>query len=342
MAQGLPTLVYDGDCAICRYWVAYWQDLTGGSVVYRTFQEAAASFPRIAPAAFRRAIQLIEPDGGVYSGAAATFRLLRHAPGRAAWWWCYAHLPGFAPLSEWAYAFCACRRGLLNRSRKLLWGPALRGGALRAGELGFLAAVWCDLCCAFASLGVQILGLIGHAGILPAGDFFEAVHQALGRSAYRLLPSLFWVNSSDAALLAGTVVGVLLGLLVVVDQVDAAGAHRSVRSLPLLCVCGAGFHELPVGLAAARSGISGHFSYGRIENSGLALPLAGFSLLVSGGRRETAVRRPYVARLERHSNITSGRNRCRPRSHGMRRNCRPGSSRRNSRHPGDRAGQLCF
>jgi hypothetical protein len=40
----------------------------------------------------------------------------------------------------------------------------------------------------------------------------------LGNSAYRLLPSLFWVNSSDFALVAGTVVGVVLGLLVIADR----------------------------------------------------------------------------------------------------------------------------
>ena len=121
MAQDLPTVVYDGDCAICRYWVAYWQDLTGGLVIYRAYQEAATEFPTIPPPAFRRAIQLIEPDGHVYSGAAATFRLLRHAPGRAAWWWCYSHLPGFAPLTECTYAFLARRRDLLNLLSKLLW-----------------------------------------------------------------------------------------------------------------------------------------------------------------------------------------------------------------------------
>ncbi len=218
MAQGLPTLVYDGDCAICRYWVAYWQDLTGDSVVYRAYQEAATEFPQIAPAKFRRAIQLIAPDGRVYSGAAATFLLLRHAPGRSAWWWCYSHLPGFAPLTEFAYAFLARRRGVLNLLSKLLWGSTLRAERYTLVSWVFLRVFGAIYVCAFASLSVQILGLIGHEGILPAGEFFEAAHQALGNSAYRLLPSLFWVNSSDKALLAGTVAGMLLGLLVIVDR----------------------------------------------------------------------------------------------------------------------------
>jgi predicted DCC family thiol-disulfide oxidoreductase YuxK len=218
MAQDLPTLVYDGECGICRYWVTYWQDLTNDRVIYRAYQEAATDFPAIPPSAFQRAIQLIEPDGQVYSGAAATFRVLRHAPGRAAWWWCYSNLPGFAALTEWAYAFFARQRDLLNLLSKLLWGPSLRAERYTLVSWIFLRVFGAIYIAAFASLGVQILALIGHDGILPASKYFEAAHQAFGYSAYRLLPSLFWVNSSDTALVAGTVVGIVLGLLVVVDR----------------------------------------------------------------------------------------------------------------------------
>ncbi len=218
MPQQLPTVVYDGDCAICRYWVAYWQDLTNERVIYRAYQQAAADYPTIPAPAFQRAIQLIESDGHVYSGAAATFRVLRHAPGRSAWWWCYSHVPGFAPLTEWAYAFLAHRRDLLNLLSKLLWGPTLRAERYTLVSWVFLRVFGAIYVAAFASLSVQILGLIGHDGILPARDFFEAAHQALGSGAYRLLPSLFWVSSSDTALVAATIVGMVLGLLVVVDR----------------------------------------------------------------------------------------------------------------------------
>jgi predicted DCC family thiol-disulfide oxidoreductase YuxK len=218
MSQRLPTLVYDGDCGICRYWVNYWQELTDESVGYRTYQEAATDFPTIPLDAFQRAIQLIEPDGHVYSGAAATFRVLRHVPGRAAWWWCYSHLPGFATMSELAYGFLARRRGLLNCLTKFLWGPALRAERYAQVSWVFLRLFGAIYVAAFTSLGVQVLGLIGHAGILPVGNYLTAAHQMLGNSAYRLLPSLFWVNSSDFALVAGTVVGVVLGLLVIADR----------------------------------------------------------------------------------------------------------------------------
>jgi predicted DCC family thiol-disulfide oxidoreductase YuxK len=217
MSQAPPTLVYDGDCGICRYWVDYWRGLTGERVIYRPYQEAAVDFPTIPLEAFQQAIQLIEPDGKVYSGAAASYRVLRHAPGRAAWWWLYAYLPGFAVASEWSYAFIARRRGLLNRVSKLLWGPALEPERYELVSWVFLRLLGAIYIAAFASLGVQLLGLVGRAGILPLGDHLSAARRALGDSAYRVLPTLFWLDSSDASLLAGCVVGALLGLLVVLN-----------------------------------------------------------------------------------------------------------------------------
>ncbi len=218
MSEIRPTFVYDGDCGICRYWVSYWQGLTDDRVLYRPYQEAAADFPEIPREAFPHAVQLIESDRQVYSGAAATYRVLRHAPGRAAWWWLYSHLPGFSMASEWAYAFFAHRRGLLNRVSRLLWGPALEPERYELVTWMFLRLLGGIYVAAFASLAVQIQGLVGHAGILPLDDYLDAAHQVLGRTAYRVLPTLFWLNSGDTALIAGTVAGVLLGLLVIFDR----------------------------------------------------------------------------------------------------------------------------
>jgi predicted DCC family thiol-disulfide oxidoreductase YuxK len=218
MSQEIPTLVYDGDCVICRYWIDYWRGLTTGRVVFRPYQDAAADFRTISRETFQRAIQFIEPDGRVYSGAAATFRVLRLAVGRAGWWWCYAHVPAFAALSEWAYAYLARHRTFLDRLTRLLWGPQLQAERYALVSWVFLRLLGGIYLAAFVSLGVQILGLVGHEGILPAGDYLRAAHQAIGNSAYRYLPTLFWLNSSDAALVAGTVAGGLLGLLVMVNR----------------------------------------------------------------------------------------------------------------------------
>ena len=45
---------------------------------------------------------------------------------------------------------------------------------------------------AFVSFWMQLEGLVGEHGILPATRYFAAVHEQLGRAAYGQLPSLCW------------------------------------------------------------------------------------------------------------------------------------------------------
>jgi hypothetical protein len=94
-----PTLVYDGDCGICRYWVDYWQALTGERVAYRPYQAAAADFRRFQSLRFAALFSSSSRRAGVF-GSGRHLPLVARHPGRSAWWWLYAHLPGFAPASE--------------------------------------------------------------------------------------------------------------------------------------------------------------------------------------------------------------------------------------------------
>src|SRR3989344_4038167 len=79
------------------------------------------------------------------------------------------------------------------------------GGTL--GESHFIIARWIFLramgviyLIAFLSIWVQIRGLIGSHGILPVQDFLDAVREHVGPDRFRLLPTIFWVSASDAAL----------------------------------------------------------------------------------------------------------------------------------------------
>lgn len=210
----LPTLLFDGDCGICARWIAYWQKLTGDAVSYRPYQAASADFPFLNEADLARAIFLVETDGQIVSGAAATFRVLASAPGHGIWFPLYRHLPGFAPLSEAAYATLAKRRGLLALITTALWGHTLVPASMRLVHFVFLRLYGLILLAAFLSLAVQIRGLVGHAGILPLDAYLKAAHAGWGASAYWRLPTLFWLDRSDVALLAATLVGALCGLLV--------------------------------------------------------------------------------------------------------------------------------
>lgn len=105
-----PLLVYDGECSFCRRWAARWQRWTGERIAYEPFQSAAARFPDIPIEHFQRSVHLIQPDGAVYSGAAAVYALCATRP-RWAWLlWAYRRVPGFARVSEWAYREIAAHR----------------------------------------------------------------------------------------------------------------------------------------------------------------------------------------------------------------------------------------
>src|SRR5216684_4118829 len=60
----------------------------------------------------------------------------------------------------------------------------------------------------FYSLAFQIEGLVGPRGILPAGEYLPEVREAVGAwKAAWYAPTLFWLGSSDGALLAVTLLG---------------------------------------------------------------------------------------------------------------------------------------
>ncbi len=86
------------------------------------------------------------------------------------------------------------------------------------GELGLPAAAGAIYLAAFASLGVEISGLIGEAGILPAGEYLSAAREGWGAAAYWRMPTLSWLGAGDAALLAAAAIGMLLALLVAASR----------------------------------------------------------------------------------------------------------------------------
>ena len=67
---------------------------------------------------------------------------------------------------------------------------------------------------AFASAGVQITGLVGTQGILPLESFLAHVDQRLGAIAPLRVPTLFWIDHGDTALLLACWTGCALALLV--------------------------------------------------------------------------------------------------------------------------------
>ena len=73
----------------------------------------------------------------------------------------------------------------------------------------FLRALGLICLVAFVSFWVQAKGLVGSAGLLPVGQYLQAVRDQLGPERYWRVPTVFWLNSSDAALHAVCAAGVI-------------------------------------------------------------------------------------------------------------------------------------
>ncbi|HTL17902.1 MAG TPA: lipase maturation factor family protein [Patescibacteria group bacterium] len=67
---------------------------------------------------------------------------------------------------------------------------------------------------AFGSLAIQIRGLVGRDGLLPARELLAA-RRHLGKSRFWRLPTILWINSSDVALLVLTWGGACLAVALV-------------------------------------------------------------------------------------------------------------------------------
>ena len=212
-----PLLIYDGDCGFCVYWARYWQKLTGDGVEYRPYQQVAAQYPEIPQAEFQRAVQYIAPDGTRASAAEASFLTLSHAPGKGFWLHLYKHVPGFAPVSEWAYAFTAAHRPAFYRISLLLWGKDHEPPRYDLVSFLFLRLLGLIYLSAFVSFAVQAQGLIGSHGILPLAEFVNNVAARFGPERFYLAPMVFWLNDSDAAIQAVCWGGAGLSLLLVVN-----------------------------------------------------------------------------------------------------------------------------
>lgn len=213
-----PLLIYDNDCDFCRYWIAQWQHITGDRIDYAPSQDVAAEFPEIPLAAFENSVQLILQNGTVLSGAEAVFRALNNG----LLLWCYYHLFGFSNVSEWGYRFVAQHRPFFSALTRWFWGTHTERATFYLSRWLFLRGLGCIYLIAFLSLWVQVHGLIGSNGILPAEQDLAAVRQQIGTEGYYLLPTLFWLHPSDACLHFLCAGGVVLSLVLIAGFLPTA------------------------------------------------------------------------------------------------------------------------
>jgi predicted DCC family thiol-disulfide oxidoreductase YuxK/uncharacterized membrane protein YphA (DoxX/SURF4 family) len=202
-----PLLVFDGDCQFCRRWIARWENATGDAVDYLPFQDesVASRFPEIPQEDFAEAVHLILPDGSVSSGAEAVFRSLSEG-GRHRWLLrLYRKASPFADLSELLYEEVALHRTALSKLDRIYSGPGVEPPSYLWTRFAFLRGLALIYLIAFGSFWLQMDGLIGSRGIVPAQEMMTTLKQEvaqahMGLERFHLVPTFAWWSASDSAL----------------------------------------------------------------------------------------------------------------------------------------------
>jgi predicted DCC family thiol-disulfide oxidoreductase YuxK len=108
LAPNNPTVIYDGECGICRQAVTVLKKWDREHLLrYVPFQDSAS-------VALAAAMHLVLPDGRVYPGADAVPELLRLFRGKR-WLAPLFDIPGVRPFARRIYAWIAMRRHCLVR-----------------------------------------------------------------------------------------------------------------------------------------------------------------------------------------------------------------------------------
>jgi lipase maturation factor 1 len=208
-----PLLIYDGKCEFCKIWIDYWRKLTGDRIDYGTSQEVGAQYPQISKQRLSEAVQLVRSNGSFASGARAVFETLGQEKAYRA----------LAPVWEWGYRIVAGHRDLFYRLTKWTFGTRIEPARFRLTEWIFIRMLAVIYAVAFGSLIGQVTGLLGARGILPVTEYLKTVAEATGALRFYYVPSIFWINASDAALKGVCYAGVAIAALVLLGIFERAG-----------------------------------------------------------------------------------------------------------------------
>ncbi len=208
-----PLLLWDGKCGFCKIWIHYLKQLTGDRIDYAPSQQRGEEFPQIPPEEFSQSVQLVHVDGSVTSGARAVFEVAGQQR-------TYESSRVFQWITETGYRFIAGHRNFFYHLTRFTFGTRIEPARFAATQWIFLRMLAVTYAIAFASLGVQITGLIGHRGILPARAFFDSIAQSFGSVRYFAVPSIFWLNASDGALRGICWAGVALAAALLIGRLE--------------------------------------------------------------------------------------------------------------------------
>jgi predicted DCC family thiol-disulfide oxidoreductase YuxK len=211
-----PLLIFDGDCSFCRRWIERWKHLTGGQIDYEPYQSAAQRLPQVPRAEFGKSVYLVEPDGRITRAAEAVFRSLALAGQKRYLLWLYEKVPLFGDLTEDIYRLIARNRDPIDTLDRIIVGVETRPATYVLTRALFLRLLGVIYLIAFVSFFVQMDGLIGTNGVLPAQQFIDAVTNHFGGSKWWIAPTLAYYDSSDRFLHILAIAGIVCSCLLIV------------------------------------------------------------------------------------------------------------------------------
>ncbi|MFT5386977.1 MAG: hypothetical protein ACI9E5_000099 [Candidatus Omnitrophota bacterium] len=85
----------------------------------------------------------------------------------------------------------------------------------------FLRLLGCVFLITFLSTWIQVDGLMGSEGIMPAHTLLELVYDKYGIRSFSMLPTWFWINASDLALHVVCGLGVIGSVLLILGWFEA-------------------------------------------------------------------------------------------------------------------------
>ena len=212
-----PVLIYDDDCGFCRFWVSRWKPFTQDTVIYKPSQGVAENYPQISPQQFKNSVYFVASDGSFCSGAQAVFKTFANAPNGKWLLRAYEKVPGFASVSEWGYRQVAENRQIFSTVTRWFWGSSMQTPTWFLTRRVFLFLLGLVYILAFGSLWIQIEGLVGEAGILPAELYLKGAETHWGAQRFWQVPTLFWLNAGDEFLYTVCLLGAGASLMVMVN-----------------------------------------------------------------------------------------------------------------------------
>ena len=212
-----PVLIYDDDCGFCRFWVSRWKPFTQDTVIYKPSQGVAENYPQISPQQFKNSVYFVASDGSFCSGAQAVFKTFANAPNGKWLLRAYEKVPGFASVSEWGYRQVAENRQIFSTVTRWFWGSSMQTPTWFLTRRVFLFLLGLVYILAFGSLWIQIEGLVGEAGILPAELYLKGAETHWGAQRFWQVPTLFWLNAGNEFLYTVCLLGAGAALMVMVN-----------------------------------------------------------------------------------------------------------------------------